>query len=583
MLVLIAVLGSLVAAGLPLLVALLGVGVGLGAAMAATAVVELNQTTPALALMLGLAVGIDYALFIVTRHRASLLRGDDRTESIGRAVGTAGSAVVFAGMTVVIALAALTLSGMPILAEMGLVAAATVAVAVVVAVTVSPAVLGLMGTRVVSKRGWRKAGWSVPGDPSSRAAVEGAHRADDSSGSTEEHGAWYVRFVTARPWLTVLGVVAVLGTASIPVASMQLGLPDGGAEPKGSSAQVAYTTIGDAFGAGMNGPVIAVATLPSSEVPTTDAGVLREQARIATALKDVEGVRSVLPFGASKDKDTLAFQIVPTTGPADPATKETVDRIGLASGTLERHSGIEVGLTGATVANIELADRLAAALPGYLLVVVGLSFVILVLVFRSVVVPLVATGGFLLSIGAAFGATVAVHQWGWAAGVFGVNQPGPILAFGPIILLGVLFGLAMDYQMFLVSGMHEARSHGQDSRTAVRTGFVHGAKVVTAAAVIMFSVFLGFAYSHLAMVRPIGFGLAVGVIVDAVLVRMTLTPAVMHLLGDRAWYLPRWLDRLLPDLDVEGLKLSERLAAGELGSAPATAPATEREKEPVGS
>lgn len=569
-LVLVLVLGSLVAAGLPLLVALLGVGVGLGGAMAATAFVELNQTTPALALMLGLAVGIDYALFIVTRHRSSLLRGDDRTESIGRAVGTAGSAVVFAGMTVVIALAALTLSGMPILAEMGLVAAGTVAVAVVVAVTVTPAVLGLLGTRVVSRRGWRKAGWAVPGDPSSRTAVDGAHRAGGSSDGTEEHGAWYVRFVTARPWLTVLGVVAVLGTASIPVASMQLGLPDGGAEPKGSSAQVAYTTIGEAFGAGMNGPVIAVATLPSAEVPSDDAGVLREQARIATALKDVEGVRSVLPFGVSEDKDTLAFQIVPTTGPADPATKQTVDRIGFASGVLERHSGIEVGLTGATVANIELADRLAAALPGYLLVVVGLSFVILVLVFRSVVVPLVATGGFLLSIGAAFGATVAVHQWGWAAGLFGVNQPGPILAFGPIILLGVVFGLAMDYQMFLVSGMHEARSHGQDSRTAVRTGFVHGAKVVTAAAVIMFSVFLGFAYSHLAMVRPIGFGLAVGVIVDAVLVRMTLTPAVMHLLGDRAWYLPRWLDRLLPDLDVEGLKLAQRLESGELGPRPSS-------------
>ncbi|WP_392543560.1 MMPL family transporter [Oryzobacter telluris] len=556
-LVLVVVLGSLVAAGLPLLVALLGVGVGLGSAMALTAVVDLNQTTPALALMLGLAVGIDYALFIVNRHRASLLAGMDPVESIGRAVGTAGSAVVFAGTTVVIALAALTLSGMPILAEMGLVAAGTVAVSVVVAVTVSPAVLRLMGPRVVSKRGWRKAGYATPGVLTTR---ETAGHASD-----EEHGGWYVRVVTARPWLTVLGVVAVLGTAAIPVASMQLGLPDGGAEPKGSSAQLAYSTIGDAFGPGMNGPVIAVATLPEAGRPTTDAEVLHEQARIATALKDVEGVRSVLPFGVSDDKDTLAFQIVPTTGPADPATKETVDRITFATGTLARHSGVEVGLTGQTVANIELSERMAAALPGYLLVVVGLSVVILVLVFRSVVVPLVATGGFLLSIGAAFGATVAVHQWGWAGSFFGVNHPGPILAFGPIILIGVLFGLAMDYQMFLVSGMHEARAHGQDSRTAVRTGFVHGAKVVTAAAVIMFSVFLGFAYSHLAMVRPIGFGLAVGVIVDAVLVRMTLTPAVMHLLGDRAWYLPRWLDRLLPDLDVEGLKLSERLASGELG------------------
>lgn len=552
-----------------------------------TAVVDLNQTTPALALMLGLAVGIDYALFIVNRHRASLLGGMDPVESIGRAVGTAGSAVVFAGMTVVIALAALTLSGMPILAEMGVVAAATVAVAVVVAVTISPAVLRLMGTRVVSKRGWRAAGWAVPGDPSSRTTpTEGAHA------NGEEHGGWYVRFVTRRPWLTVLGVVAVLGVAAIPVASMQLGLPDGGSEPKGSSAQVAYETIGDAFGPGMNGPVIAVATLPEGDRPTTDAGVLHEQALIATALKEVDGVRSVLPFGVSDDKDTLAFQIVPTTGPAEPATKETVERITFATGVLERHSGVDVGLTGSTVANIELADRMAAALPGYLLVVVGLSVVILVLVFRSVVVPLVATGGFLLSIAAAFGATVAVHQWGWAAAAFGVNHPGPILAFGPIILIGVLFGLAMDYQMFLVSGMHEARAHGEDSRTAVRTGFVHGAKVVTAAAVIMFSVFLGFAYSHLAMVRPIGFGLAVGVIVDAVLVRMTLTPAVMHLLGDRAWYLPKWLDRLLPDLDVEGLKLSERLESGHFGgassspsssAAPVTVAGEDREREPVSS
>ncbi|MFQ6171145.1 MMPL family transporter [Oryzobacter sp. R7] len=588
-LVLVVVLGSLVAAGLPLLVALLGVGVGLGAAMATTAVVDLNQTTPALALMLGLAVGIDYALFIVNRHRSSLLRGDDPVESIGRAVGTAGSAVVFAGMTVVIALAALTLSGMPILAEMGLVAAATVAVAVVVAVTVSPAVLRLMGPRVVSRRGWRKAGWAVPGDPASRTAPSADDPEDGTASAEEEHGGWYVRLVTRHPWLTVLGVVAVLGTAAVPVASMQLGLPDGGAEPKGSSAQVAYETIGSAFGAGMNGPVVAVATLPEGDRPSTDAQVLHEQARIATALKDVDGVRSVLPFGVSGDKDTLAFQIVPTTGPADPATKETVDRITFASGLLERHTGIDVGLTGQTVANIELSERMAAALPGYLLVVVGLSVVILVLVFRSVVVPLVATGGFLLSIGAAFGATVAVHQWGWAAAAFGVNHPGPILAFGPIILIGVLFGLAMDYQMFLVSGMHEARAHGQDSRTAVRTGFVHGAKVVTAAAVIMFSVFLGFAYSHLAMVRPIGFGLAVGVIVDAVLVRMTLTPAVMHLLGDRAWYLPRWLDRLLPDLDVEGLKLAQRLESGHFGGGRHTAPApaatseAEHTKEPVSS
>ena len=559
-LVLVIVLGSLVAAGLPLLVALLGVGVGLGGAIALTSVVELNTTTPALALMLGLAVGIDYALFIVNRHRGNILQGMDLRESIARSVATAGSAVVFAGATVVIALGALVLSGIPILAEMGLVAAGTVAVTVLVAITVSPAMLRFMGTRVVGRRAWRKAGFSTAGDVSTRTVGD-----DDRQ---EEHGAWYVGLVTRHPWLTVVGVVALLGVMAIPVTQIQLGLPDGGSEATGSTAHTAYTTIASEFGPGTNGAIVAMSTLPDQAAPRTDAEVLHEQARIATALKGVDGVRSVVPFGVSADKNTLAFQLVPTTGPADPATVETVHNVKFAAETLDRHTGTDTGLTGATVANIEVSERLAGALAPYLLVVVGLSLVILTLVFRSVVVPVIATGGFLLSVGAAFGATVAVHQWGWLGGVLGVTHPGPLLSFMPIILIGVLFGLAMDYQMFLVSGMHEARAHGEDSRTAVRSGFVHGAKVVTAAAIIMTSVFLGFAFSHLAMVRPIGFGLAVGVLVDALLVRMTLTPAVMHLLADRAWYIPRWLDRLLPDLDVEGVKLAERLASGSLGGAP---------------
>jgi RND superfamily putative drug exporter len=571
LLVLVLVLGSLVAAGLPLLVALLGVGVGLGGAMALTSLVEMNNTTPALALMLGLAVGIDYALFIVNRHRANLLHGVALLDSIARSVATAGSAVVFAGTTVVIALAALVLSGIPILAELGLVAAATVAIAVLVAVSVSPAVLRLMGTRVISRRAWRAAGFHRPGDPSERAS----HRGDPE----EEHGAWFVRLVTRAPWLTVLGVVGVVGVLAIPAASMRLGLPDGGSEPTGSSAYTAYSTIGDEFGAGMNGPIVAVATLPAADGTRSDAAVLHEQAQVVRVLTQVDGVASVVPFGVSEDTNTLAFQVVPATGPADVRTRGTVDGLQTAAGVLERHDGIEVGLTGQTIANIEISDRLAGALPTYLVVVVGLSLLILMVVFRSLVVPAVATGGFLLTIAAAFGATTAVHQWGWLGSWFGVTQPGPLLSFMPIILIGVLFGLAMDYQMFLVSGMHEAHAHGQDARAAVRSGFVHGVKVVTAAAIIMSSVFLGFAYSHIVMVRPIGFGLAIGVLVDAFLVRMTLTPALMHLLGERAWYLPRWLDRLLPDLDVEGLKLTERLRSGALAGTAAEQP----EPETVGS
>ena len=291
--VLVIMLGSLIAAGLPLLVALLGVGVGLAGAMAFTVLTDLNTMTPSLALMLGLAVGIDYALFIVNRHRGNILRGDDLQESIARSVATAGSAVVFAGTTVVIALAALVLSGLPILAQMGLVAAATVAVTVAVAVTVSPAVLSLMRTRVVSKRGWRAHGFTVPGDLTTRTVGPDEHE--------EEHGGWYVGLVTRHPWLTVLGVVAVLGVAAIPVSQIQLGLADGGSEATGTSAHTAYTTIADEFGPGVNGPIIAVATLPEQGEARTEAQVLDAQANIAGDLMAVDGVSSVLPFGVSAD------------------------------------------------------------------------------------------------------------------------------------------------------------------------------------------------------------------------------------------------------------------------------------------
>ena len=545
-LVLIVMLGTLIAAGLPLLTALVGVGAGLAGAVALTTFYEMNSVTPALALMLGLAVGIDYSLFIVNRHRGHLVHGMERTESIARATGTAGNAVLFAGATVVIALAALVLSGIPILAQMGLVAAGTVAAVVVVALTFVPALLALLGNRVLSRRAWRAAGFTTPGEVATRVVPANDHE--------EEHGGWYVRLLTRRPWLTVAGVLVLVGLLAVPALDLRLGLPGGGNEPANSTAYRSYSTIASAFGPGMNGPLLAVADLPGSP---TEAQAYAAQAALATGLAGVRGVEHVVPFGMSADHRTLAFQVVPTSGPADAATVETVHALRGSLPTFEMTSGTKLGLTGQTVANIEISERLAAALPMYLLVVVGLSLLILTGVFRSLVVPLVATGGFLLSVAAAFGATVAVFQWGWLGALFGVHEPGPILSFMPIILIGVLFGLAMDYQMFLVSGMREGVSHGEDARTAVKTGFMHGAKVVTAAAVIMFAVFGGFVFSHLTMVRPIGFGLAIGVLVDAVLVRMTLTPALMHLLGDRAWWLPRWLDRITPNLDVEGTSLSQ--------------------------
>jgi RND superfamily putative drug exporter len=543
--VLVVMLGTLLAAGLPLLVGLVGVGAGLLAAMAATAFFELNSMTPALALMLGLAVGIDYALFIVNRHRQQLLHGMELQHSIGMATGTAGNAVVVAGVTVVISLAALTVTGLPILAQMGLVAAGTVLATVLVALTVTPAVLSLLGERAISRRAWRR-----HAEHQARPAAPQSRRGQ---------GRWAV-LVTRRPGLTIALTLLAIAVMAVPAASLRLGLPDGSSEPRDSSAFHSYVTIEEHFGPGANGPVVAVA---SFEQPVPEAEVPARQLAIGERLADLGGVRQVVPFGVSADRDTLAFQVVPDRGPTTEATVDLVHNLRQLDGDLP--GGADLGITGQTVANIEIAEKLAAALPLYVALVVGLSLLLLMAVFRSVVVPLVATAGFLLSVAAAFGAVVAVYQWGWLSDVLDVSRPGPILPFMPTLLIGVLFGLAMDYQMFLVSGMHEARAHGEDARTAVRTGFRQGYRVVTAAAIIMVSVFAGFVFAHLTMVRPIGLGLAVGVAVDAFLVRMTLTPAVMHLLADRAWWIPRWLDRLLPDLDVEGAALRRTVRGGLAG------------------
>ncbi len=537
-LVLLIMLGSLIAAGLPLLVSLIGVAVGIVGAVAATYFFEMHAMTPALALMLGLAVGIDYTLFILNRHRTQMLAGMDVTDSIALATGTAGNAVVFAGSTVVVALAALVVSGIPVLEQMGLVAAGTVVAAVLVSITLGPALLGLAGHRILGRRARARIG-------------------QGESTSRRPFGSRYAALVTARPWLTVLAVLGIVALAALPARDLRLGLPDGSSEDPGSSARIAYSTIAEEFGPGMNGPLIVLAELDAG---ATSDDATTTQARLSENLAAFPGVDSVVPIGISEDDRTLAYQVVLDSGPTEAATDEVVQAMLDEMPTIEEANDVSIGMTGRTVANLEISDKLSGALPGYLAIVVGLSLIILLMVFRSVVVPLIATGGFLLSVAAAFGALVAVYQWGWLGSIFNVTEPGPLLSFGPILLIGVLFGLAMDYQMFLVSGMREAHAHGEDARRAVRSGYVHGAKVVTAAAAIMFAVFGGFVWSHMVMVRPIGFGLAVGVLVDAFLIRMTLTPALMHLLGERAWYLPRWLDRLLPDLDVEGTTLAARLA-----------------------
>lgn len=542
--VLLVLLGSLLAAGLPLLTALVGVGVGVGASLALSSVVDMTSVTPALALMLGMAVGIDYSLFILNRHRMQLADGMGVRDSIALATGTAGNAVTFAGATVVIALAALGLTGIPFLAVMGYVAAGTVVVSVLAAVTLTPALLSFLGERVLPAK--------------QRTRLERKSDADSRG--------WGYK-VQQHPWLAIIGVVAITGLLAIPATQLRLGLPDGSQEAADSTAYRTYDLIRDNFGAGANGPIIGVATL---EEPTTDeAALTATQLDIAEDLLAVDGVQYVVPFGTSEDGDTLAFQVMPADGPSEESTVELVNALIDSQDELGDAHGVEMGFTGQTVANIDISAQLADALPLYLVVVVGLSLVLLLLVFRSIWVPLLASVGFLLTVVASFGAVTAVYQLGHLAGIFGVNEPGPILSFLPVLLIGVLFGLAMDYQVFLVSGMREAHVHGADARVAVVRGFNQSARVVTAAAIIMVSVFGGFIFAHLAMIRPIGFGLAFGVLIDAFLVRMTLTPAVLSLLGEKAWWLPKWLDKILPNVDVEGAKLERRVV--------------QQEREPAGS
>lgn len=579
--VLLVMLGSLVLAGLPLAIALVGVGVSLTLGVATSQWIELQQMAPVLGMMLGLAVGIDYALFILNRHRRQLadLVADgiepDRDairSSVALATGTAGSAVVVAGTTVVIALAALAVSGIPTLLQMGLLAAFTVAVTVVVALTLTPALLSLVGRRAIPRR--RRRG---PAPSADRAWP-----------------ARWVGLVIRRPRAATALVMLVMLVLAVPALSMRLGLPDGSSEPQGSTAYRAYARVADSFGPGSNGPVLLAATY---DAPVAAGDVVAEEAEVARAVLAVDDRVSVLPIGTSDDNRTIAFQVVPAEGPSAESTVELVQGLRrLAAGERVRDDAwlnlsavigdanptgrellgddVELGLTGATVANIEVSERLAGALPLYLTMVIGLSLVLLTIVFRSILVPLVATAGFLLSVAASFGAIVAVYQWGWLGSLFGVHDPSAVFSFMPTLLIGILFGLAMDYQMFLVSGMHEAYVHGKDARTAVRDGFTSGARVVAAAALIMVSVFSGFIWAEMTMARSIGFGLAVGVLLDAFLIRMTFTPAVLSMLGDLAWWLPRWLDRLLPHLDVEGAGLAAARVAKE--------PVDEPERDLVG-
>ncbi|MGV9390401.1 MMPL family transporter [Streptomyces olivaceus] len=541
--VLVITFGSLVAAGLPLLTALIGVGIGVSTITALASALELGSTTSILAMMIGLAVGIDYALFIVSRYRAELAEGREREEAAGRAVGTAGSAVVFAGLTVVIALVGLAVVNIPMLTKMGVAAAGTVAIAVLIALTMIPALLGYAGRRVkpAGAKG-RLLGRSRKGaeQPEGRSAGR-------SEGQPKANlGTRWASFVVRRPLAVLLLGVIGLGAAAIPAASLELGLPDDGSQPTSTTQRRAYDLLSDGFGAGFNGPLMVVVDGKGATSPN-DAFT-----SVSDEIKGLDGVVAVTPPAPNKAGDTATITVVPDSKPSSVQTEDLVHAIRDAGGDVKADTGAETLVTGSTAMNIDVSEKLNDALVPYLVLVVGLAFLLLIVVFRSILVPLKAALGFLLSVLAALGAVVAVFQWGWLSGLMGVEETGPVMSMMPIFMVGVVFGLAMDYEVFLVTRMREAYVHGEKPNQAVVTGFKHGARVVTAAAVIMMAVFAGFIGSSESMVKMIGFGLAIAVFFDAFVVRMAIVPAVLALLGKRAWWLPRWLDRALPNVDVEG-------------------------------
>ncbi|MDX3669932.1 MMPL family transporter [Streptomyces europaeiscabiei] len=562
--VLVVTLGSLVAAGLPLLTAIIGVGIGVSTITALAKALDLGNTTSTLALMIGLAVGIDYALFIVSRYRSELAEGREREEAVGRAVGTAGSAVVFAGLTVVIALAGLAVVNVPMLTKMGLGAAGTVVIAVLIALTMVPALLGYAGRKVrpAGEKGKRlgrgKAKDSTEASTKDSAVAlakdsavalakdSAAKSAKDSTVVKPGMGTRWASFVVRRPVAVLLFGVVGLGAVALPATQLELGLPDDGSQATSTTQRRAYDLLSEGFGPGFNGPLMVVVDAKDSASPQEAATAVTD------GIKGLKDVVTVTPATFNKAGDTAMITVIPKSKPSSTQTEDLVHTIRDAGAGVTADTDAKVLVTGATAMNIDFSQKLTDALLPYLALVVGLAFLLLIVIFRSILVPLKAALGFLLSVLAALGAVVAVFQWGWLAGLIGVEETGPIMSMMPIFMVGVVFGLAMDYEVFLVTRIREAYVHGESPNQAVVTGFRYSGRVVAAAAAIMMAVFAGFIGSGESMIKMIGFGLAIAVFFDAFVVRMAIVPAVLALLGDKAWWLPKWLDRALPNVDVEG-------------------------------
>ena len=543
LLILIIAFGSVVAAGLPIGTAIVGLIVGLATVKLLASFFNVPSTAPILGTMIGLGVGIDYALFVITRHRENLLGGAAVVDSVGHTNATAGQSVLFAGTTVVIAICGLALAGIPFVASLGFATAVIVAVAVAAALTLMPAFLGLVGMRINS--------WELPWTR--------RHQAEARAGSHRETfwGRW-ADHVGRRPLRYAIVSLAVLLTLAAPMLSMRLGQTDAGTLPKSSTQRRAYDLLSKAFGPGFNGPLTLVLEVPS----TVDTSVV--VARVAPAVAFDPDIATVSPPTVSPSKRTVLLSAVPRSAPEAAATSTLVKR--LRATVLPKATagtGATALVTGSTAVFIDLSDKIAGRLPVFIFGVVALSFLLLLVVFRSILVPLKAAILNVLSICAAYGVVVAVFQWGWLKGLFGLQTTVPIVSFVPMMMFAILFGLSMDYEVFLLSRIREEYLATHDNHFSVVDGLAHTAQVITSAAVIMVSVFASFLLVNDPTVKMMGLGLAVAVFVDASLIRMVLVPATMALLGDANWWLPRSLDRVLPHLDIEGTSVPPVAHAGD--------------------
>jgi RND superfamily putative drug exporter len=542
--ILVITFGAFAVAGMPILGAIVGVITTLMGITAVASVLTIASASTTVALMLGLSCGIDYGLFILSRHRTNLLNGMTPEESVPLAMGTAGSSVVFAALTVIIALCGLTVVGIPFLTVMGLAAAASVTVALLIALTLLPALLGFAGTKVASFT-------RLPllGARAERVARRSAADPDSSA------GAGWARFIVRHRVLVLIGGMAVLGVLAIPALSIQLGLPSGASQPAGNTQRQAYDFTTEGFGAGFNGPLLIVAQDVRSPADTQ---------QIAAALTTLPDVAKVTPV--TTQNGIVLIKLIPESGPSDPATATLVHTIRGDRTAIEGRTGAHILVGGTTASNIDVSAKLSAALPIFLIVVVGLAFILLTFAFRTILVPATSILGFLLSMAAALGAQVAMFQWGWGQHIFGIT-PANTISFLPIIMLAIIFGLSSDYEVFVVSRIKEDYTRNGDARRAVQRGAGLSARVVTAAALIMFSIFVAFMFTSDPTIKAIGFSFAAGVFLDAFVVRLTLVPAVMAIIGSGLWYHPQWFARHIPDPDIEGQRLARKPAERQLAAA----------------